>query len=165
VLNDPFALPPSGPTSEPSVHSGRSAGHSRQQRQRTAPAGQAFRDPGDAALARRLDIEAVRPEHDRSRLSGFAARLRSRFPNLSDSKANGLATEWANKGITEEIAAAWWDAGLGPHDHGTVQALRSHGLQPADLALRVDGQRVGALLRGGASAAYVVGLLRQHRAG
>jgi len=121
-----------------------------------------FQDPGEAALARSLGIETVGPKRaPQAPLAGLAARLKQHFPQLSDGDARDLAGAWANKMFPEAKAIQWWDAGLGPHDSATAAALVAQGIKPEHLAVRIDGQRIGAVLRGGASAARIAGLLRR----
>lgn len=120
-------------------------------------------DPDAVLMARKLGVSFVPEQRGESQqLTGTAQLLRSRYPQLSAAEARRHAVEWTRNMMDEETVAGWLDVGLGPTDHATVAALSGHGVRPKHLNLTIDGQRVGAMIRGGASATRVVGLLRTH---
>jgi hypothetical protein len=125
---------------------------------------EAFRDDPDAVLlARKLGLGSVPEQKGPVReLTGTARLLKSRFPQLTDAAARRAATGWTGNFMDEETVTAWLDAGVRPEDHAAVRCLVTHGVRPAHLGLVIDGQRIRALLRSGATATRVVGLLRAH---
>lgn len=128
------------------------------------PLDEVFRDPDVANTARSLGLSGIPARRGPYvPLTGTAARIRERFPQIrDDDTARDLAFRWTNAMVDEAEAITWWDAGLGPDDHATVWALKDHGISPQHLREVIDGQRVGALLRGGKTVSYLAGLLRTH---
>jgi hypothetical protein len=125
---------------------------------------EAFRDDPDAVLlARKLGLGSVPEQKAPVReVTGTARLLKRRFPQLTDAAARRAATGWTGNFMDEETVTAWLDAGVRPEDHAAVRCLVTHGVRPAHLGLVIDGQRIRALLRSGATATRVVGLLRAH---
>jgi hypothetical protein len=130
-----------------------------------AAVSEALRSDPDAVLpAHQLDLgggvpQQTGPVHE---LTGTPGLLKSRFPQLTDDAARRAAIGWTGNFMDEETVTAWLDAGVRPEDHAVVHSLITHGVDPAHLGLMIDGQRIRALLRSGATATRVVGLLRAH---
>ena len=124
----------------------------------------AFADRDEANMARSLGLRGIPASPGpRKPLTGTAARLRERFPQIrDDDMARLLATRWATAFVDEAEAVAWWDAGLGAEDHSTVGMLKNFGIKPGHLNLVINGRRVGDALRGGSAVSHVAGLLRTH---
>lgn len=69
--------------------------------------------------------------------------------------------EWSLRMIDPVERRAWLEAGLGQGDVRLAEHCLSYGLTPAHLAIRVDGIRAGARIRGGESVGSVVARLRE----
>lgn len=65
------------------------------------------------------------------------------------------ADAWALAMFDRAEKQAWRAAGLGAHDARIAERCRGEGLTPDDLAIRVDGVKAAARLRGGESVTSV----------
>lgn len=81
--------------------------------------------------------------------AGMAAQIHEQWPTITPAKAERLAAAYAAKNVTVEAARPYWEGGLGPFDTDAISQCISNGLQPADLALLVDGRSVVNRLRSG----------------
>lgn len=63
--------------------------------------------------------------------------------------------EWSARLMDSAEKRRWIEAGLGEHDARIADDCRMYGLTPDDLAVRVDGDTIGARLGGGESVGSV----------
>ncbi len=134
-------------------------------RRRLGPRGatvdELFPDPEDAALARALGITRAQRRRDRQEpLTGLARTIRDHFEGVYDEEARRLAKSWAWLG--EKGSRAWWDAGLGLHDHGQAVELARYGIQPHHADLVLDGWPVRRYLQRRVPSEWLAARLRDH---
>lgn len=87
----------------------------------------------------------LRPEEP----TGMAAVIRQQWSSITPAQAERLAASYAAKNVTADAARPYWAGGLGPYDVDAIAQCIHSGLQPADLALLIDGRSVVNRLRGG----------------
>jgi len=81
--------------------------------------------------------------------TGMAGEIRRQWASITPTQAERLAASYAAKNVTAEAARPYWKGGLGPYDVDAISQCIHSGLQPADLALLIDGRSVVNRLRGG----------------
>lgn len=68
--------------------------------------------------------------------------------------------QWAYRWMEPTDVVPWFDAGLGPGDADVVDSLQQHGVQPAHLAVIIDGRSAIRLYREHQSVGQLVAALR-----
>lgn len=93
-------------------------------------------------------------------LTGLAAEIAGRWPNLGDEEARRCERQWLSRWMELADAVVWFEAGLGPYEAELVVSFQEAGLRPDHLGLIIDGRTAIRIYRDHRSIGQLVAALR-----